>query len=444
MGVGIERTAFNNILILNNHSDYKHDSLTTNPVITLAEQYLLYQHDVLTHEDLSKLSTTDIESYIDTTTPRARCIRTVSENHANKDYSLANTVATKTDISVAEITEAYDSLVTHTFTSYKQTSPDEIEQFLIEYYTNNDPKSTYTFNFLPLDLINLLISEGYTTAEDFIKEDTSNTTKTPLTEIQYHNIYGKDNIQMGEVGIEILRRAAHCKKTRVDTVFHTETTSPTISEAITMLKSHGGEYERAHTNKRVALTAVEAALTFEWGHEIVDDALRFFTAAKEEEIPVGGGIERVVIAALRIASLVHNEPTPYSELADVIGDSKGDVRTKMNRIISETDITDEVGMEDLIVDPVDCATYVERRLPPTIDSDIFSEIKRSLSGLDANGNSPWTEAGAATYATMITYEQTQHYTQKDIANLVSVSTVSIRNQYKKHLPEDAQTKPPEQ
>lgn len=439
MGIEIEDAAFDDILILNYHPEYKQDSLTTNPIITLAEQYLLYQHDILTHDDLAKLSIADIESYTNTTTPRANCIKTVSENHANKDYSLANTVATKADVSAEQVTEVYDTLVTHTFTSHEQTIPDVIEPFLVKYYTNDDPTSIYAFDFLPLDLTNLLVSEGYTTTEDILEEEQSKPDKTPLTEIQYHNIYGKDNIQMGEVGIEILRRAAQCKKMRTDEVFHTKTTPPTISEAISMLKSHGGEYERAHTNKRVALTAVEAALTFEWGDEIVDDALRFFTAAKEQEIPVGGGVERVVIAALRIASLIHNEPTPFSELADIIGDSKADVRTKMNRIVSETDITDEIEMEDLIIDPVDCVLYVEKQLAAAIDSTIFDEIRASLSDLDVNGNSPWTETGAATYAAMISNEQTQHYTQEDVADLVSISAVSIRNQYKKYLPEDTKT-----
>lgn len=418
------------------HPEYGSEFIADIPTISLSKAYLFYQYNAFTYSDLATLSTETIADVASISGSHAQCIKASAQNHARIDDSLTVSISEETPVSPTNITKTYDTLIKHGFSSYQQIQPDTIESFLIKYFTNDDLTAIYNFEFLSPDLINLLIHEGYTTAQDITSEYAQITEETQIHELRYANIYGDDNVQIGDDTVHILRKTAECKLSRENNEYSDSLNIPTISETINMGYEYEISFERQMGYRRIAVIAVESALEFNWSREIISDGIRFFAKATKNGILHGGSLEETVTACLRISSVAHNKPTPFDDLANIVEGKTGNLQTRSRRIISETDITDEINMEDLIIDPTDCIPYIKEQLPNSTNPELYNEIESRLIQEEVNGNSPWTEAGAATYAVLEQLEQ-EKYTQDKIGDAISLSSVTIRKNYKKYLRDDS-------
>lgn len=411
--------------------EHKHDAAAPQnrvdalPAISLTDSYLLYKEGIKTIQQVAEANIETISDIIGVSNIGARCIREAARNRLGWDGAVAERVAENTIATVEDVSELYDELVRPTYTSFEGAKPMYAAEFLTAHIQTENYASTHSFEFLNLDMINLLIRNGYETVYDIRDADT-----TELKEIEYHNVFGNESVNAGTETVNMLQDAATCKLKRIEAEQENKNVNtPSVNEVKQKLKQHDVDYENIGASGRVTTTIVEAAFELGWSNDVIEKTIDVFQYAKKEGIIEGGSIERTVGASLRIASVLNDEPRPWDSLCDVVGENKREVRKKMNRIVHETALCDEITIAELIVDGTDCLGFIQQNLTQDISDEVMREVESRLEDTDTSVNNPWSRASGATYAVL--QESDKHtITQDNITDVVSLSNVTLRNNYR--------------
>jgi len=409
-------------------------NLTDLPTIDSEEAHQLHQKVKETDTGFESQPAEVISAVLSAPFAKAICIREAARNRARTDNSLASTLSEKTEASAKEITELYNNLVENKYTEYKQIQPKKVEQFLYEHITTDNTTSIHSFNYLSIGLVYLLKNNGYTTAESITEEYTNLTDTTQITQIEYTAKNGRQWKLNGEF-IQIIRRSAECKQLRKKRMFNTGSYTPTLEDVLDEMSDHEMSLTDQNDKRRAAVTIAEAAVRAGLNEETTTDIIKCFSRAVRYNLLKGGSIEQTVTACIRINSTANGRPIPFEELTKIANKKRSEIQTKQQLIISETRITDDIDMEDLIVRPIDCISYTINVLPGSIDAKTVEEITDRLKQAGQTNNNPWTEVGSAVYAVM-KEKDNKAYTQDTIADVVCVSCVSLRNNYRKYMEED--------
>lgn len=400
------------------------EKLTDLPTVNAPLSYLFAREEIYTQEDLANTEVEEIVSAGGVTGTKAVCIREAARNRLGWGGCVAETVAKKTSASSTEISELYDKLVWPVYTGFTGADPDHAAGFLTSYIQNSNPTSIYAFSFLEVDMVNLLVREGFTTASDIMEA-----TEGEMRGIRYHKIFGDESVEFGAENIKMLKDAASCKLERAERECSSDlVASPTVNDVVELLEEYNIGYSNTSKLGRVATTIVNAVLEMDWSHTVAEQSVEIFSYAKNEDIIEGGSIELTVGACLRIASVLNDEPRPWDAICGMIGEDKREIRNKLSRIVHETELSDDITMSDLLVDSDDCLNYILTNIPETVDDAVAEEIRTRLSNTDTSINNPWSCAGAATYA-VLSESSTHSITQNDVSNVVELSNVTLRNNY---------------
>lgn len=149
----------------------------------------------------------------------------------------------------------------------------------------------------------------------------------------------------------------------------------------------------------------------------------------------GRSIESMSSACLYIATRVCDTPRSLSEIHPVsqVSASQPNEKSELNRAYRYV-----LREFDLELKPVDPRKYLNRVLTGVNPNDTEIVRQTAVELLDAHENenmhsgcSPVSLAAAAVYAACGLHEQ--HITQTDVADIASVSTVTIRNRYQEMI-----------
>ena len=408
--------------------------LTDLPTINSEEAHQLHQKVKEMDAGVGSQPAEVISAVLSIPFAKAMCIRGAARNRARTDNSLASTLSERTEAPAKEITELYDNLVENKYTEYNQIQPKKVEQFLYEHITTDNTTSIHSFKYLPIGLVYLLKNNGYTTAESITEEYTDLTDTTHINQIEYTAKNGRQ-WKVNDELIQIIRRSAECKQLREKRVFNTKPYTPTLEDILDEMSDYEIGLTDQNDKKRAAVTITEAAVRAGLNEETTTDIIKCFSRAVRYNLLKGGSIEQTVTACIRIKSTANGRPIPFEELTKIANKQRSKIQTKQQLIISETRVTDDIDMEDLIVRPTDCISYTINVLPGSIDIKTVEEITDRLKQAGQTNNNPWTEVGSAIYAIM-KEKDNKAYTQDTIADVVCVSCVSLRNNYRKYVKED--------
>lgn len=194
-------------------------------------------------------------------------------------------------------------------------------------------------------------------------------------------------------------------------------------------------YDRSYL-ERLALELspllVDAAEALTLSPAVAYRAAEIYAKGHAAGIVPGAAHESTIAAALRIASIGAGTPRPLADIAAEIDENPESVRNKFNRLMKETSLSETIEMSDLIVSPPEYVPYMAQKLD-IVDDDQIRETARNVL-IDADNEAatnPISEVAAAFYAVM---KQLDGYdiTQQQIADAAGLSTVTIRNNYRKY------------
>ena len=194
-------------------------------------------------------------------------------------------------------------------------------------------------------------------------------------------------------------------------------------------------HDRSYQEKlalKLTPTLIDAAESLYLSPSVVYRAAELYAKGHAAGMVPGAAHESSLGAALRIAAIEAGTPRPLADIGDALEENPRSIRSKFQRIMKETNISETLDASDLIVDPVDYVPYMARLLSVTEDNSLRDLVCGLLSQEDHGGGSnPISEVAAAFYVAM---KQSDNYsiTQEDIARAAGVSTVTIRNNYRKY------------
>jgi len=157
---------------------------------------------------------------------------------------------------------------------------------------------------------------------------------------------------------------------------------------------------------------------------VEEEAARIYNMAVRKALVRGRSMESVVVGAIYIASRIHNIPRSLNEICKITGANKRDVG-KTYRFIARS-----LGLKLLPSTPIDYIPKFANKLGFSSKTQTKAiEILKKAQKLElTSGRGPIGLAAAALYvASLLTGEKR---TQREIADVVGVTEVTIRNRYK--------------
>lgn len=191
--------------------------------------------------------------------------------------------------------------------------------------------------------------------------------------------------------------------------------------------SYSNEYRR-RTALDISELIYDISTALRISPETQQTAAQYYVTAADNDLIAGASQEATVGAALRAATMNHNDPRPLGHIADAVDESTKSIRTKLSQLMQVIDI------DYIPVEPNEYIEFIADEL--NIDND-HPAINRATDILhqkrDADesffySKSPIAVAGGALYGAL-RFDPIDTITQRDVANACHVSEVSIRNHY---------------
>lgn len=393
--------------------------------ISLYDAYELITAGYNTIDAIANADDTELQQVTGISAAQAKCIHEIARNEQNHFPTMVSDVSDVTGRDRDTIYSDYKELVQYDHTGFDSVTPGNAQEFLIQYYRTTDPTSVYTFDMFELDMIKLLIDNGYETAAHIASTDISD-----IREIQYNNIFGIADNNVSESKAKTIKNVARyrLKQGDEDLTPHGEETLPKITAIIDEIK-HDDTSKQMFTKKsrfiHVGSLIGLAAYELQLPKDVVFETASIFSKAQRAGVAKGSSIETIIAGSLRVAILKQDYARPWETIATVFDVDKRHAMKQFHNIIAQTDLQETMAPTDIMMNPSDCAEYIIMELSLELSPETVTEIQDVIADTEVNGNSPWPVVAAIMYNVI---SETDHtITQDMLADIAEISTVSIRN-----------------
>lgn len=190
---------------------------------------------------------------------------------------------------------------------------------------------------------------------------------------------------------------------------------------------YSNEYRR-RTALQISQLIHDAGETLRISDETQMTAAQYYVTASENDLIAGASQEAITGAALRAATMNHNNPRPLGHIAEEIGEPTKIIRTKLSQLIRAVDIDYTPVEADEYIDFIATELDIPLSHPAIERANEILDQKRSDDETFFYSKSPIAVAGGAFYGAL-RYDPVDGIHQTEVANSCRVSEVSIRNHY---------------
>lgn len=226
-----------------------------------------------------------------------------------------------------------------------------------------------------------------------------------------------------------------CTSTNMTQVENIPQPDPQYKPLYDILNQSGNNNTQYSTEYRRRTAFQVSKLIYDTGEslripdEVQQTAAEYYVTASENDLIKGASQEAMTGAALRAASIGHEDPRPLGHLAEELDERTKTIRTKLSQLMQIVDIDYVPVSADAYID------FITEEL--NIDTDHAAaecaidilEQKRDNDETFFYSKSPIAVAAGAMYAAL-RINSIVGVGQREVANACHVSTVSIRTHYK--------------